>query len=82
VRTGIIPQRNRRRHRREVRIGRQRAEGALGRSLGAFEELLTDLLEGRIGAGRVFDRVISFDAAPGGYRAMNDRKAIKVMVKP
>ena len=45
-------------------------------------ELLPDVLEGRIEPGRVFDRVIGLDAVPDGYRAMNEREAIKVMVKP
>ena len=47
-----------------------------------IEELLPDVLEGRIEPGRVFDQVIGLDEVPGGYRAMNDREAIKVMVKP
>jgi len=47
-----------------------------------IEELLPDVLEGRIEPGRVFDRVISLSEVPQGYKAMNDRKAIKVMVKP
>lgn len=47
-----------------------------------IEELLPDVLEGRIEPGRVFDRVISLDEVPDGYRAMNEREAIKVMVKP
>jgi len=46
------------------------------------EELLPDVLEGRIEPGRVFDSVISLDETPDGYRAMNDREAIKVMVRP
>jgi threonine dehydrogenase-like Zn-dependent dehydrogenase len=45
-------------------------------------ELLPDVLEGRIKPGRVFDRVVGLDAVPDGYRAMNEREAIKVMVKP
>jgi uncharacterized glyoxalase superfamily metalloenzyme YdcJ len=32
--------------------------------------------------GRVFDRVIRLDEVPDGDRAMNDREAIKVMVRP
>jgi threonine dehydrogenase-like Zn-dependent dehydrogenase len=44
--------------------------------------LLPDILEARIEPGRVFDRVVTLDAVPDGYRAMNDREAIKVMVKP
>jgi threonine dehydrogenase-like Zn-dependent dehydrogenase len=47
-----------------------------------IEELLPDVLEGRIEPGRVFDRVVPLDEVPDGYRAMNDREAIKVMVKP
>ena len=47
-----------------------------------IEELLPDVLEGRIEPGRVFDRVVGLDGAPDGYRAMNEREAIKVMVKP
>src|SRR5881397_4027735 len=47
-----------------------------------IEELLPDVLEGRIQPGSVFDRVIGLDDVPDGYRAMNDREAIKVMVEP
>ena len=47
-----------------------------------IEELLPDVVEGRIEPGRVFDRVITLDQVPDGYRAMNEREAIKVMVKP
>ena len=46
------------------------------------EELLPDILDGRIEPGRVFDRVVGLGEVPEGYRAMNDREAIKVMVKP
>jgi threonine dehydrogenase-like Zn-dependent dehydrogenase len=45
-----------------------------------IEELLPDIMEGRINPGRVFDRVTGIDAVPEGYRAMNDREAIKVMI--
>jgi threonine dehydrogenase-like Zn-dependent dehydrogenase len=45
-------------------------------------ELLPDVLEGRIEPGRVFDRTIGLNEVPDGYRAMDERKAIKVMVKP
>ena len=46
-----------------------------------IEELLPDVLEGRIEPGRVFDRVTSLDGVPDGYRAMNEREAIKVMIE-
>src|SRR5438477_162291 len=45
-------------------------------------ELLPDILEGRIEPGRVFDRVVRLDDVPHGYRAMDEREAIKVMVEP
>jgi threonine dehydrogenase-like Zn-dependent dehydrogenase len=46
------------------------------------EELLPDVLEGRIEPGRVFDRVIGLEEVPDGYRAMNEREAIKVLIEP
>ena len=46
-----------------------------------MEELLPDVLEGRIQPGRVFDRVTDLDGVPDGYRAMNEREAIKVMIE-
>jgi threonine dehydrogenase-like Zn-dependent dehydrogenase len=46
-----------------------------------IEKLLPDILEGRIEPGRVFDRVVRLDEVPEGYRAMNEREAIKVMVE-
>jgi threonine dehydrogenase-like Zn-dependent dehydrogenase len=47
-----------------------------------IETLLPDILEGRIQPGRVFDRTIGLDEVPDGYRAMNLREALKIMVKP
>jgi threonine dehydrogenase-like Zn-dependent dehydrogenase len=47
-----------------------------------IEELLPDDLEGRIEPGRVFDRVTDLDGVSDGYRAMNEREAIKVLVEP
>jgi len=47
-----------------------------------IEDLLPDVLEGNIDPGRVFDRAVGLDGVPDGYRAMNDREAIKVMVTP
>src|SRR3954447_24080960 len=47
-----------------------------------IDELLPDVMEGRIEPGRVFDRTVALDGVPDGYRAMNDREALKVMVRP
>ena len=47
-----------------------------------LDELLPDILDGTIEPGRVFDRTVDLDGVPDGYRAMNDREAMKVLVKP
>ena len=45
-----------------------------------INDLLPDVLAGRIEPGRVFDRTLGIEDVPAGYRAMNDREAIKVMI--
>lgn len=47
-----------------------------------IEELLPDVLEGRIEPGKVFDRTVDLAGVPDGYQAMADRESIKVMVRP
>jgi threonine dehydrogenase-like Zn-dependent dehydrogenase len=47
-----------------------------------IEELLPDVLEGRIEPGRVFDRTVDLDGVPEGYHAMDAREALKVLVRP
>src|SRR4051794_41061321 len=47
-----------------------------------IEGLLPDVLEGTIEPGRVFDLTTGLDGVPNGYRAMNDREALKVLVAP
>jgi len=47
-----------------------------------IEGLLPDVLEGRIEPGRVFDRTTGLDGVPDGYRAMNEREALKVLIEP
>ncbi|MCW2948220.1 MAG: dehydrogenase [Actinoallomurus sp.] len=47
-----------------------------------IEELMRDILDGTIQPGRVFDRTVSLDEVPDGYRAMADREALKVLVRP
>src|SRR3954463_2874248 len=47
-----------------------------------IEELMPDVLDGAIQPGKVFDRAVALDDIAGGYRAMADREAIKVMVAP
>jgi hypothetical protein len=47
-----------------------------------IEELLADVLDGKIKPGRVFDRATDLDGVPDGYRQMNERESIKVMIEP
>ena len=47
-----------------------------------IEELLPDVLDGTVEPGRVFDRTVGLDEVPDGYRAMADREALKVLVRP
>jgi threonine dehydrogenase-like Zn-dependent dehydrogenase len=46
-----------------------------------IDELLPDVLDGRIQPGRVFDFVGNLDQVPDGYRAMDERKAIKALIE-
>jgi threonine dehydrogenase-like Zn-dependent dehydrogenase len=56
--------------------------GGPGAQRSYIEELLPDVLEGRIEPGRVFDRTVSLEQTPDGYRAMDQREALKVLVQP
>jgi len=47
-----------------------------------IDELLPDVMDGRIEPGRVFDCTVGLDGVPDGYRAMNAREALKVLVRP
>jgi len=47
-----------------------------------IEELLPGVLDGTLQPGRVFDRTIGLQDTPDGYRAMADRQALKVLIRP
>ena len=47
-----------------------------------IEELLPDVLSGKVQPGRVFDRTTDLGGVPDGYRSMQERKALKVLVRP
>ncbi len=47
-----------------------------------IERLLPDVLDGNVDPGKVFDRTVDLDGVPDGYRAMDDREALKVLVRP
>ena len=46
-----------------------------------IEPLLPGVLEGTVDPGKVFDRTIDLADVPDGYRAMDDREALKVLVR-
>jgi threonine dehydrogenase-like Zn-dependent dehydrogenase len=45
-------------------------------------ELLRDVLEGRMEPGRVFDLELPLDEVAEGYAAMDERRAIKTLLRP
>ena len=47
-----------------------------------IERLLPGVLDGKVDPGKVFDRTVDLDGVPDGYRAMDDREALKVLVRP
>ena len=47
-----------------------------------IEELLPDVLDGTIEPGKVFDQTVRLEGVPDGYRAMDERKSIKVLIDP
>ena len=47
-----------------------------------IEELLPDVLDGRSSPAASSTASARLDDVPDGYRAMNEREAIKVMVTP
>jgi threonine dehydrogenase-like Zn-dependent dehydrogenase len=47
-----------------------------------LDELLADTLSGAIDPGRVFDLDLPLEKAPEAYEAMDERRAIKVLLRP
>ncbi len=46
------------------------------------EELMDDVVGGRLDPAPVFTETVDLDGVPEGYRMMDEREAIKVLVKP
>lgn len=46
-----------------------------------LEELMEDVLQGTLDPSPVLDKTVDLDGVPEGYEAMDNREAIKVMVK-
>jgi threonine dehydrogenase-like Zn-dependent dehydrogenase len=63
--------------RRNVSVG-----GGVAPARAYLPELLADVLVGRIDPSRVFDVEMSLDDVAEGYRAMHERTAIKVLLRP
>lgn len=55
--------------------------GGVAPSRAYIPELLSDVIALKIDPSPVLDMVVDLDGVPAGYKAMNDRAAIKVMVK-
>lgn len=47
-----------------------------------IDTLLPGVLDGTVEPGKVFDREIGLDEVADGYRAMDDREALKVLLRP
>jgi alcohol dehydrogenase len=47
-----------------------------------MEELMADVLGGTLDPSPVFTETVDLEGVPEGYRAMDEREAIKVLVKP
>ena len=70
----------------ELPVGQMfyRNKGVLGGAAPArayIPELMTDVLDGAIDPGRVFDFVTSLDGTPEAYAAMDERRAIKSLLR-
>ncbi|ELZ28468.1 alcohol dehydrogenase [Halogeometricum pallidum JCM 14848] len=46
------------------------------------DELMADVLQGTLDPSPVFTKTVDLDGVPEGYAAMDDREAVKVLVKP
>jgi alcohol dehydrogenase len=46
------------------------------------EELMADVLGGTLDPSPIFTKTVDLDGVPEGYRAMDEREAVKVMVRP
>jgi alcohol dehydrogenase len=47
-----------------------------------IEDLMADVLGGTLDPSPVFTKTVDLDGVPEGYRAMDEREDIKVLVKP
>ncbi|WP_432096835.1 zinc-dependent alcohol dehydrogenase family protein [Streptomyces sp. bgisy100] len=65
-----------------VMFGRNIAlRGGIAPVRGYIPELLPDILDGTIDPSPVFDRTVDLDGVPVGYKAMDERTSLKVLVR-
>ncbi|WP_088892578.1 zinc-dependent alcohol dehydrogenase family protein [Leptolyngbya ohadii] len=57
-------------------------KGGVAPARAYIPELLSDVLAEKIDPSPVLDLTVDMEGVPSGYKAMSDREAIKVMVKP
>jgi hypothetical protein len=63
------------------RCGGPRAEGGDLWQRPVANAFMPDILDGTIDPGRMFDRTVSLDQVPDGYRAIAAREAPKILVR-
>ncbi|SDQ90541.1 zinc-dependent alcohol dehydrogenase family protein [Actinopolyspora saharensis] len=66
----------------ETFLGNVTISGGVAPARNYIPKLLPDVLEGRIQPGLVFDRTLGLDDVAEGYRAMHEREALKVLIRP
>ena len=66
---------------RDVHIRNVRLTGGRAPVRGYIPELMDDVLAGRLDPSPVMDLAIPLDEVPAGYAAMNERRAVKVLVR-
>ena len=59
-----------------------RADGCYHSALGHLPALIDLVWNGKINPGKVFDLTLPLDQVAEGYRAMDERRAIKALLRP
>ncbi|WP_197686195.1 hypothetical protein [Actinoplanes derwentensis] len=47
-----------------------------------IDELMPDVLDGTVEPGKVLDGTVSLEETPAGFQAVDERTALKVLVRP
>ena len=66
---------------REVHVRNIRLAGGEAPVRRYIPELMADVLAGRLDPSPVMDLVIPLDEVPAGYAAMNERRAVKALIR-